>query len=119
MQLALRSAFPATCTYRAVLKGMFIGWIRQAERKRTSKVWVLLPASHLIAEAIYTSEIEAEAFSRSARAERYSFLPTLEPSIAAYHLAFGFDEYLYVAGPTTSSFDSIYRISPSTKYVTG
>ncbi len=38
---------------------------------------------------------------------------TLEPSIAAYHLAFGPDGYLYVTGPTTSSFDSIQRISPS------
>ena len=38
---------------------------------------------------------------------------TLEPSMAAYHLAFGFDDYLYVSGPTTSSFDSIYRVSPS------
>jgi sugar lactone lactonase YvrE len=36
---------------------------------------------------------------------------TLEPSISAYHLAFGPDRYLYVAGPTTSSFDSVYRIS--------
>jgi hypothetical protein len=36
---------------------------------------------------------------------------TLEPSIAAYHLAFGPDEYLYVSGPTTSSFDSVYRVS--------
>jgi sugar lactone lactonase YvrE len=36
---------------------------------------------------------------------------TLEPSIAAYHLAFGPDQYLYVTGPTTSSFDSVYRIS--------
>ncbi|MBI3933661.1 MAG: IPT/TIG domain-containing protein [Acidobacteria bacterium] len=36
---------------------------------------------------------------------------TLEPSISAYHLAFGTDGYLYVTGPTTSSFDSIYRIS--------
>ncbi len=36
---------------------------------------------------------------------------TLEPSIAAYHLAFGPDNYLYVTGPTTSSFDSVYRIS--------
>ncbi len=36
---------------------------------------------------------------------------TLEPSIAAYHLAFGPGGYLYVSGPTTSSFDSIYRIS--------
>lgn len=36
---------------------------------------------------------------------------TLEPSISAYHLAFSPDGYLYVTGPTTSSYDSIYRIS--------
>jgi len=38
---------------------------------------------------------------------------TLEPSISAYHLTFGPDGYLYVAGPTTSSYDNIYRISKS------
>ena len=38
---------------------------------------------------------------------------TLEPSIAAYHLAFGPDDFLYVSGPTTSSYESIYRISKS------
>lgn len=38
---------------------------------------------------------------------------TIEPSIAAYHLAFGLDNHLYVAGPTTSSFDSVYRINPA------
>lgn len=36
---------------------------------------------------------------------------TLEPSVAAYHLAFGPDRELYVTGPTTSSFDSVYRIA--------
>jgi len=36
---------------------------------------------------------------------------TLEPSLAAYHLAFGPDDYLYVSGPTTSSFDCVHRIS--------
>jgi hypothetical protein len=36
---------------------------------------------------------------------------TLEPSIAAFHLAFGPDGYLYCTGPTTSSFDSVYRVS--------
>jgi sugar lactone lactonase YvrE len=36
---------------------------------------------------------------------------TIEPSIAAYHLAFGPDGWLYVTGPTTSSFDSIQRVS--------
>ena len=38
---------------------------------------------------------------------------TLEPSIAAYHLAFGSGGFLYVTGPTTSSYDCIYRISKS------
>jgi sugar lactone lactonase YvrE len=35
---------------------------------------------------------------------------TLEPSVAAYHLAFGIDGTLYVAGPTTSSNESILAI---------
>src|SRR5260221_6601534 len=33
----------------------------------------------------------------------------LEPSVSAYHLAFGPDDALYVTGPTVSSFDSITR----------
>jgi hypothetical protein len=36
---------------------------------------------------------------------------TLEPSVAAYHLAFGPDGTLYVSGPTTSSFDAVYAIN--------
>jgi sugar lactone lactonase YvrE len=32
-----------------------------------------------------------------------------EPSVSAYHLAFGPDEALYVSGPTVSSFDGITR----------
>src|ERR1700675_4314206 len=35
---------------------------------------------------------------------------TLEPSIAAYHLAFSPAGELYVSGPTTSSFDHVSRI---------
>ena len=35
---------------------------------------------------------------------------TLEPSVSAYHLAFGTDENLYVTAPGLSSFDAIYRI---------
>ena len=34
----------------------------------------------------------------------------LEPSVSAYHLAFGSDDALYVTGPTVSSFDAIMRI---------
>ena len=29
----------------------------------------------------------------------------------AYHFAFGTDGYLYVTGPTTSSYDCVYRVS--------
>lgn len=35
----------------------------------------------------------------------------LEPSVSAFHLAFGPDDSLYVAGPTVTSFDSICRIN--------
>jgi sugar lactone lactonase YvrE len=38
---------------------------------------------------------------------------TVEPSVAAYHLAFGPRGNLYVTGPTTSSYDHVYRISPT------
>ncbi|HEY7354038.1 MAG TPA: IPT/TIG domain-containing protein [Terriglobales bacterium] len=37
---------------------------------------------------------------------------TLEPSVSAYHLAVGPGGDLFVAGPTTSSFDSVYKIDP-------
>lgn len=34
----------------------------------------------------------------------------LEPSVAAYHIAFGPDGGLYVTGPTVSSFDAVTRV---------
>ena len=34
----------------------------------------------------------------------------LEPSVAAYHLAFGPDDMLYVTGPTVSSHESVQRV---------
>ncbi|HEX4380986.1 MAG TPA: hypothetical protein VH022_13175 [Candidatus Acidoferrum sp.] len=36
---------------------------------------------------------------------------TLEPSVAAYHLAFHPSGDLFVTGPTTSSYDRVYRIT--------
>lgn len=36
----------------------------------------------------------------------------MEPSVSAYHLAFGPDGYLYVTGPTASSWETVSRISP-------
>jgi streptogramin lyase len=38
---------------------------------------------------------------------------TLEPSLSAYHLAFSPSGDLYVTGPTTSSYERVYRISPA------
>jgi sugar lactone lactonase YvrE len=35
---------------------------------------------------------------------------TLEPSVSAYHLAFGPTGDLFVTGPTTSSFDAVYKV---------
>ena len=61
-------------------------------------------------ENLYVGDRSGTIFKISRERQIYVFA-TLEPSIAAYHLAFGNDGYLYVTGPTTSSFDSVYRIS--------
>jgi len=43
--------------------------------------------------------------------DRQTFVfATLEPSVSAYHLAFGPTGDLFVTGPTTSSFDCVYQI---------
>jgi glucose/arabinose dehydrogenase len=45
--------------------------------------------------------------------DRQTFVfATLEPSVSAYHLAFGPKGDLFVTGPTTSSFDVVYKIDP-------
>lgn len=36
----------------------------------------------------------------------------IEPSVSAFHLAFGPDDALYISGPTVTSFDCVWRISP-------
>lgn len=36
----------------------------------------------------------------------------IEPSVSAFHLAFGPDDSLYITGPTVTSFDAIWRIGP-------
>lgn len=38
-------------------------------------------------------------------------IATLPPSVAAFHLAFGPDENLYVTAPTLASHDAVYRIT--------
>ncbi|MDX2150151.1 MAG: gluconolaconase [Bryobacteraceae bacterium] len=60
---------------------------------------------------LYVGDRQGTIFKISQSRQIYVFA-TLEPSIAAYHLAFGPEHYLYVTGPTTSSFDVVTRISP-------
>jgi streptogramin lyase len=59
---------------------------------------------------LYVGDRSGTVFKISPSRQIYVYA-TLEPSIAAYHLAFGPDDYLYVSGPTTSSFDTIHRIA--------
>lgn len=61
-------------------------------------------------ENLYVGDRSGTIFKISRSRQIYVFA-TLEPSVAAYHLAFGSDGYLYVSGPTTSSYDAINRIS--------
>ncbi len=61
-------------------------------------------------ENLYVGDRSGTIFKISRSRQIYVFA-TMEPSIAAYHLAFGPEDYLYVTGPTTSSFDSVMRIS--------
>jgi sugar lactone lactonase YvrE len=61
---------------------------------------------------LYVGDRSGSIFKISPNKEIFVFA-TLEPSVAAYHLAFGLDDHLYVTGPTTSSFDSVYRIAPN------
>src|SRR3984957_20039945 len=60
---------------------------------------------------LYVGDRSGTIFKIS-RERQISVFATIEPSIAAYHLAFGPDQCLYVTGPTTSSYDCIQRISP-------
>jgi sugar lactone lactonase YvrE len=59
---------------------------------------------------LYVGDRSGTVFKISKARQIYVFA-TLEASIAAYHLAFDSEDNLYVTGPTTSSFDAVYRIS--------
>ena len=59
---------------------------------------------------LFVGDRSGTIFKISAEREIFVFA-TLEPSMAAYHLAFHPSGDLYVTGPTTSSYDRVYRIS--------
>jgi len=62
-------------------------------------------------ENLYVGDRSGTIF-KIARDRQIFVFATLEPSVSAYHLAIGPQGDLFVTGPTTSSFDSIYKIDP-------
>jgi DNA-binding beta-propeller fold protein YncE len=59
---------------------------------------------------LYVGDRSGTIFKINRNREIFVFA-TLEPSVAAYHLAFHPSGDLYVTGPTTSSYDRVYRIT--------
>lgn len=62
-------------------------------------------------ENLYVGDRSGTIF-KIGRDQQVFVFATLEPSVSAYHLAFGPQGDLFVTGPTTSSFDCIHRIDP-------
>lgn len=63
-------------------------------------------------ENLYVGDRSGTIF-KIARDRQMFVFATLEPSVSAYHLAFSPSGDLFVTGPTISSFDCIYKISPN------
>jgi len=62
-------------------------------------------------ENLYVGDRSGTIF-KIARDRQIFVFATLEPSVSAYHLAFGPQGDLFVTGPTSSSFDSVHKIDP-------
>jgi sugar lactone lactonase YvrE len=62
--------------------------------------------------SLYVGDRSGTIFKIAPDREIFVFA-TIEPSLSAYHLAFSPAGELFVTGPTTSSFDSVYRINPA------
>lgn len=62
-------------------------------------------------ENLYVGDRSGTIF-KIARDRQIFVFATIEPSVSAYHLAIGTRGDLFVTGPTTSSFDCVYKIDP-------
>ena len=61
---------------------------------------------------LYVGDRSGNIFKIDKKREIFVFA-TLEPSVSAYHLAFDDEQNLYVTGPTTSSYDNAYKVTPN------
>jgi len=64
------------------------------------------------AGSLYVGDRSGTIFKIGPDREIFVFA-TLEPSLSAYHLAFSPTGELFVTGPTTSSYERVYRITPA------
>jgi hypothetical protein len=62
-------------------------------------------------ENLYVGDRSGTIF-KIARDRQIFVFATLEPSVSAYHIAFGPDGNMFVTGPSTSSFDCVYKVDP-------
>ena len=60
--------------------------------------------------SLFVGDRSGSVFKVGADGQIFVFA-TLEASVSAFHLAFGPEGLLYVTGPTTTSFDAVYRIT--------
>jgi hypothetical protein len=63
------------------------------------------------AENLYVGDRSGTIF-KIARDRQIFVFATLEPSASAYHIAFGPHGDMFVTAPSTSSFDSVYKVDP-------
>ena len=75
------------------------------------RAWARLQGLPSTTLEISTWAIAVAQYSKLAATKEIFVFATLEPSIVFYHLAFSPAGELYATGPTTSSFDRVYRIS--------
>lgn len=59
---------------------------------------------------LYVGDRSGTIFALDLQAGVTKTLITLPPSVAAFHLAMGQDDALYVTGPTLASYDTVYRV---------
>ena len=62
-------------------------------------------------ENLYVGDRNGTIF-KIARDRQIFVFATLEPSVSAYHIAFGPHGDMFVTGPSTSSFDCVYKVDP-------
>ncbi len=62
-------------------------------------------------ENLYVGDRSGTIF-KIARDRQIFVFATLEPSVSAYHIAFGPRGDMFVTGPSTSSYDCVYKVDP-------